>query len=516
MGKERGRGSRPGGSRTNALPVPLGPGRMGLVLVVGDLIFDHYVWGDVERVSPEAPVQVLRWERDADRPGGAANVAVNLASLGCSVRLAGVVGEDAEGRRLVRSLRAEGIDTSGVFAVSDRPTSRKMRVIARGQHVLRIDREKAVPLRPADERRVVEAVRRLSRGVAGIICSDYAKGVLSGAVLAAVLGGSVGGKKNPSGKARPLVLVDPKGRDFARYRGADVLTPNEKEVIEATRDLDGPPGRGSGLEKRARRLIARTRARGLLVTRGADGMDLFEAGKGKIRKTHIPVSQTHEVYDVTGAGDTVAAVMGLAVFGGAPLPEAARLANAAAGIVVGMVGTAVVEPEALARAVEGGLSMAGLKVLSRGALARRVAEAKARGERVVFTNGCFDLLHTGHLHLLQRARALGDLLVVALNDDASVRRLKGPGRPLIGQDQRAQLLAALRFVDYVTLFPEATPLRLLRAIRPDVLVKGGDYALEEVVGRDLVESYGGRVERIPLLPGFSTTSVIEAIRQGRR
>ncbi len=204
----------------------------------------------------------------------------------------------------------------------------------------------------------------------------------------------------------------------------------------------------------------------------------------------------------------------MAAFGGSSMADAARLANAAAGIVVGMVGTAVVEPEALARVMGGGLSASGLKILSRDALKRRLAEARARGDRVVFTNGCFDMMHTGHLHLLQRARARGDLLVVGLNDDASVRRLKGTGRPLIGEDERAEMLVSLRFVDYVSIFAEQTPLRLIRALRPDVLVKGGDYRLDEVVGRDLVEGAGGRVELIPLLPGFSTSSRVEAIRRG--
>jgi D-beta-D-heptose 7-phosphate kinase/D-beta-D-heptose 1-phosphate adenosyltransferase len=286
----------------------------------------------VDRVSPEAPVQVLRWEREADKAGGAANVAVNLASLGCKVRLAGVVGKDADGRRLVQILRAHGVDASGVLAVADRPTSRKMRVIARGQHMLRIDREEVLPLGRDDEKRLVTSIKRLSRGAVGIICSDYAKGVLSRAVLSATLRGAAGGN-------RPPVLVDPKGRDFTKYRGAFALTPNEKEVIEATREVDGPPSRESGLQRRAQWLIKRTGINALLVTRGARGMELFEKGRDRPRKTHIPVTQTHEVFDVTGAGDTVAAVMGMAVFGGMPMADAAHLANAAAGIVVGMVGT---------------------------------------------------------------------------------------------------------------------------------------------------------------------------------
>jgi D-beta-D-heptose 7-phosphate kinase/D-beta-D-heptose 1-phosphate adenosyltransferase len=262
--------------------------------------------------------------------------------------------------------------------------------------------------------------------------------------------------------------------------------------------------------------MKRVSVKALLVTRGPEGMNLYEKRKSVIRKTHIPVTQTHEVYDVTGAGDTVTGVMGLAAFGGVPLVQAAKLSNVAAGIVVGMVGTAVVEPEALDRAMDGGLFLSGLKVLSRSALKIRMEEARERREKVVFTNGCFDLLHVGHLHLLQRARAFGDLLVVGINDDESIRKLKGPGRPLITQEQRAEILASLRFVDHVTIFSEPTPLRVLRAVRPDVLVKGGDYSLKQVIGKKWVENNGGRVELVPLLPGFSTSSLISAILNSER
>ena len=256
----------------------------------------------------------------------------------------------------------------------------------------------------------------------------------------------------------------------------------------------------------------------MLVTRGAEGMDLFvhhDRRRGAIHRTQISVLQRHEVFDVTGAGDTVAAVMGLASAAGMPWAEAARLANAAAGIVVGTVGTAVAESETLARVVAGESSQALSKVLSRAALTARVADARAHGVRIVLTNGCFDLLHVGHLHLLQRARALGDMLVVAINDDASVKKLKGQSRPLIPEVQRAEMLAALRFVDYVTLFSESTPLRLIQVVRPDVLVKGGDYSPDQVVGRDVVERHGGRVEIVPLLPGLSTSGLVDAINRRR-
>ena len=375
------------------------------------------------------------------------------------------------------------------------------------RHVRRVDAK--------DERRLIAAIKRVSSSLSGVICSDYGKGVLTERVLRSCIGRPAAGQGR---RRRAAVLVDPKGLDFSKYRGADLLTPNEKELLEATSSVSPLMGGDDQLKHRAEALIRELGLKALLVTRGANGMDLFEAGTrpaAPIQRTHIPVLQKHEVFDVTGAGDTVAAVMGLAVAAGLPLVDAARLSNAAAGIVVGTVGTTVAESETLARVIDGEASQARSKVLSRAALAARITDARAHGMRVVFTNGCFDLLHVGHLHLLQRARALGDLLVVAINDDASVKRLKGTGRPLIPEAQRAEMLAALRFVDYVTLFSEPTPLRLIQALRPDVLVKGGDYTIDQVVGRDVVERHGGRVVVIPLLPGLSTSRLVDTINQRR-
>ena len=490
--------------------IPVAPGP---ILVVGDIICDHYIWGDVERMSPEAPVQVLRWEREADRPGGAANVAMNLTALGCRVRLAGVIGTDAAGHYLLRAVRAAGVDTRGVIETPDRPTTTKTRVVARGQHLLRIDRETRLPVDAKIERRLIAAIGKLSSKVCGVVCSDYDKGVLTPRILAACFDAA----RTRRGR-RAFILVDPKGRDFRKYRGADLLVPNEKELLDATASA-APAARGEDdLERRARSSMGALGLNALLVTRGADGMDLFEGGPGSrspIRRTHIPVLQRHEVFDVTGAGDTVAAVMCMAASAGLPLIDAARLATAAAGIVVGRVGTTVVELETLARVMDGGVSQARSKVLSRPALVARIAEARALGSRVVFANGCFDLLHVGHLHLLQRARALGDVLIVAINDDASVKRLKGPGRPLVPAAQRAEMLAALGFVDFVTLFREPTPLRLIQTLGPDILVKGSDYPIDQVVGRDFVEGYGGRVVLIPLLPGLSTSGLVDTIHERR-
>ena len=477
------------------------------VLVIGDLICDHYVWGDVSRISPEAPVQILEWNREANRAGGAANVALNLSSLGYDVKLAGLVGRDEDGRWLRRELSRHGIDTTAIVISETRPTTRKLRIIARSQQLLRVDREDRDPIGKQDERLLLQHIRRARRQTCGIICSDYAKGVLTEAVLDLVL------------RARPVkdhgvVLVDPKDRNFARYRGADILTPNEREIIEATdgTSIDRP---SHDLPSRAQDVQKLTGAKAVLITRGQNGMDLFDYTTGNVTHSHIPAFRTHEVFDVTGAGDTVTAVMGIEAFRETPLAEAARRANIAAGLVVGVVGTSTIDRDALDRVMHGALAPSGSKILSRSALTNQLRKARESGSRVVFTNGCFDVLHTGHLHLLQRARALGDLLIVGINSDRSVKRLKGHGRPLIGEDERAELLAALSCVDYVTVFPERTPLRVITAVKPDILVKGADYSISDVVGRNVVERRGGRVELIPLLPGFSTTGLVESIQKTR-
>src|SRR5688572_5749905 len=424
------------------LPIPSAP-----ILVVGDIMCDHYVWGDVERISPEAPVQVLRWEREADRPGGAANAAFNLAALGCRVRLVGVIGNDEPGRWLLRTLKRVGIDTKGVIRSGDRPTTLKTRVMARGQHMLRIDRETRAPLSTRDERLVVAAVKKGKTAAVGIVCSDYDKGVLTRQVFRAIV----------EGRGKTFVAVDPKSRNFRKYRGADLLTPNEKELAEATPGHT-TPACGGDIKRRAESLMRALSFKAILVTRGSSGMDLFEADRRAIRRTHISAVQRHEVFDVTGAGDTVAAVLTMAVAAGEPLAEAARIANAAAGIVVGMVGTAVAEPDTLARMIGGEASQARAKVLATQALAGRTAEARENGSTVVFTSGAFESLQVNDLRALQRARAQGDLLIVGVNGDPS------------SAPQRAEMLAALRFVDYVTVYPERSASRLIRELRPDIVI----------------------------------------------
>jgi D-beta-D-heptose 7-phosphate kinase/D-beta-D-heptose 1-phosphate adenosyltransferase len=462
---------------------------------------DVYLWGTVERISPEAPVPVFECTGQQQVLGGAANVAANLHTLGCQVHLLGVVGADATGRRVRELLRHQGMDDAWLVEDATRPTTEKTRLMAHQQQVLRLDQERRTPLAPGLAAHAVHAGAALMAEVDGVVCSDYSKGVCTTAVLEPLFAAA-------RAAGRPIV-VDPKAPDVALYRGATVLTPNVAEVERASGmavdSLDT-------LAPAVAVLLQRSQALAILVTRGQDGMSLFHPPQAPV---HIP-ARAREVYDVTGAGDTVVAAFTMALLSGCSWVEAARLANAAAGIVVGKVGTAVVTPEELRATLREEAVAGGHKVLPREALAMALQYHRQRGERIVFTNGCFDLLHVGHIHYLQHARALGDRLVVGLNDDASVHQLKGAGRPLIPQTERARILAALACVDYVTMFGEPTPLALIKHVRPDVLVKGGDYTPETVVGRAEVEAYGGTVHLAPYVSGVSTTAIVDSIvrRQG--
>jgi D-beta-D-heptose 7-phosphate kinase / D-beta-D-heptose 1-phosphate adenosyltransferase len=466
------------------------------VWVVGDVMLDEYLTGAVERISPEAPVPVVRVRGSEYRLGGAANVARQIAALGARVTLAGIVGGDEAGRRLLELCAAGRIDSPAVVSVAARQTTRKLRVLGHSQQLLRLDFEDAAPCAGQLSAQLLRALAAVPAPDA-IILSDYAKGVLTEDTLAGIV--------RLRGKV-PLV-VDPKHRDFGRYRGATTVTPNLRELEAAAgRALDAADT--GGLTAAARELLTRAGLDSMVVTLGDRGMLVVPRTGPEVA---VPAIR-RDVYDVTGAGDTAIAVLALALAGGAPLAQAAELANAAAGVAVCQVGAVAVSAasihDALASHPEG-------KLLSRHDLAARAATWRSAGKRIVFTNGCFDLLHAGHLELLGRAARLGDVLVLAINSDASVRRLKGPDRPLVAQAERAALLAALAYVDAVTIFDEDTPLETLQAVRPDVLVKGGDYEPAQVVGRELVEAGGGRVEIVPLMPDRSTSSLVERIRRSR-
>lgn len=465
-------------------------------LVVGDLMLDEYLWGRADRISPEAPVQVVDVIREELRLGGAGNVVHNLAALGAQVSVCSVVGGDQNGRELLGQLCHHQIDVSAIFQDPGRRTSRKTRVVAAHQQIVRIDRESREALPAFVEQQLCGWIARHAREFSVLVLSDYNKGVLTSAVIAAAV--------SEAAKAGIPVLVDPKGTDYTRYSGATLLTPNRKEAEAASgiaiTDADS-------LARAADAIMSAAGLQHLLITRSEEGMSLFSQG-GEI--VTIP-TVAREVFDVSGAGDTVLATLAVGIASGFSMAEAARLANVAAGIAVGKLGTSIVTPQEIIDTVSLSHKDSHAKIKSLDVLAPLIAAERNRGRRIVFTNGCFDLLHVGHVKYLQKARSLGDMLVLGLNSDASVRRLKGEKRPLIDQDERAHLLAALDCIDYVVVFDEDTPLELITALKPHVLAKGGDYSLDGVVGRDVVESYGGKVELITFVDGKSTTNIIERV-----
>lgn len=466
------------------------------VLVVGDLMLDEYIWGSVDRVSPEAPVQVVEARSENYVPGGAANVANNLVALGYDVSLVGTIGDDHNGNKLTQMLKQENINCEGIRILKHRPTINKIRIIAHNQQILRIDREVKGTISEKMEQEIIDYIDSTIPTVDGIICSDYLKGLLTNNILKAIITGSK--------RHRKLVFVDPKGKDFLKYRGASVLTPNEHEVEVASIEI----GRDSyELTKAAKKIIAMVQLDSLLVTRGKDGMCLFETGKDPM---HIP-TEAKEIYDVTGAGDTVIATFAMAVLSGLNFEEAAKIANKAAGIVVGKVGTAVIHKEDIKNILEESVLHSAQNILPLNELKQIVSQAKSYRKSIVFTNGCFDIIHSGHIEFLQKASELGDLLIVGLNSDSSVRKLKGEGRPIKTEQERASILAALKYVDYIVIFPEETPESMIRELRPDIVVKGSDYSVDQVVGRDIVEQYGGRVELVPIVQGFSTSTLVNDI-----
>ncbi len=466
------------------------------ILVIGDLILDEYLWGGVTRISPEAPVPILETKSENLSLGGAANVANNLAALGCDVYLIGAIGQDEKGDCLLTLIQEKGIHTEGIFRFVHRPTTSKMRIIAHNQQILRIDKEDNRPITEETENKIIQFTNHILPEMAGVICSDYQKGVLTEKVVRNLM--------HRAQNAKKMVIVDPKSADFSLYKGATVLTPNQNEV---ERSVPIKINSGEDLERAAEYLLSLTKGEALLITRGKDGMTLYS---NKERPIDIP-TVAKEVFDVTGAGDTVVSVFGMALFVGFDFRDAAWLSNMAGSIVVGKVGTAVVTLNEFNEFLEEELLRTAHTILELEELKKLVSLAKSTGKTVVFTNGCFDLIHGGHIEFLQKAKSLGDFLVIGLNSDASVRSLKGDGRPIKSQKERANILSALRYVDYITIFDESTPEQLISEVRPDILVKGDDYKINEVVGREIVEGYGARVELIPIVKGLSTTNTVEQI-----
>lgn len=461
------------------------------VLVVGDLIVDHYIRGTSERISPEAPVPVVLFQSEESIPGGAANVARNIQTAGGRAVCVGVVGRDEGGALLRGLLGGMGVDTTGIVEAGDRATTHKTRVVALNQQMLRLDRETSRPVDDDTARAVVDAMERAMEGCGAVVLSDYAKGVLTPGVVRAAI-------ERANALGIPL-FVDPKGRDYGRYRGATALTPNAREAADASGHATATP---AGLEAAAGEIIRQTGCRMLVITRGADGIALFEPPAPPL----LLPTEAREVFDVTGAGDTFVAFLATAVAAGLPHADAAALANTAAGIAVGRTGAATVSADDLRAALDERASAG--KVLPASGMGDLGRRLRAAGKRVVFTNGCFDFIHAGHVAFLQRARALGDVLVLATNADAVITRLKGAPRPIVPQEQRLRLLAAIEAVDHLTVFDADTPHDVIRELRPDVLVKGSNYAADEVEGHEIVEAAGGRVVLLDVVQGLSTGEML--------
>ncbi|MGL5952036.1 MAG: bifunctional D-glycero-beta-D-manno-heptose-7-phosphate kinase/D-glycero-beta-D-manno-heptose 1-phosphate adenylyltransferase HldE [Providencia rustigianii] len=459
------------------------------VLVVGDVMLDRYWHGPTNRISPEAPVPVVKVTMVEERPGGAANVAMNIASLGANSRLVGLTGIDDAAKALTENLNGVNVRCDFV-AIPTHPTITKLRVLSRNQQLIRLDFEEG--FENVDAQPMLERIEQALPHIGALVLSDYAKGALNEVEKMIAL----------ANKAGVPVLIDPKGSNFERYRGATLLTPNMSE-FEA---IVGRCKDNQDVEEKGMKLLESLELSALLITRSEQGMSLIRRNDPPL---HLP-TEAQEVFDVTGAGDTVIGVLAASIASGRPLHEACALANAAAGVVVGKLGTSTVSPIELENAIRGRAEN-GFGVMTESQLKQAVADARKRGERVVMTNGCFDILHAGHVSYLANARKLGDRLIVAVNSDASTRRLKGETRPVNPLDQRMIVLGALGAVDWVVPFEEDTPQRLISEILPDILVKGGDYQPDEIAGSKEVWAAGGEVMVLNFEDGISTTNIIKNI-----
>ena len=460
------------------------------ILVFGDVMLDRYVSGSVDRVSPEAPVPVLQPIKEEIRLGGAANVALNLSSLGSKVSLIGISGKDSSSAQIFRLLKENKIKNE--IVKSNLPTITKLRLLSSKQQLLRVDNEEEFTKEDwnSAKKRFDKSIALNSNNL--LIISDYGKGTLQ----------DIPGLIKKAKKSKKIVLVDPKGNNFSKYKGADVITPNFSEFIGEV----GAVKNEREITAKAKSLIKSLKLGALLVTRGPEGMTLFNKEKGNVVRSDFP-TQAQEVFDVSGAGDTVIASVAAALSTGLDMTSAVKLANVAAGIVVGKSGTATASISEIEPHFTGEDLVFTLKEAKKHSVMLR-----KNGKKIVFTNGCFDILHAGHVHYLEQAKELGDELVVGLNSDSSVKTLKGPSRPINNLEQRAKVLSSLKCVDRIVSFADETPIKLIKEIKPDVLVKGGDYKVKDVVGHKEVRSWGGEVKIIPLVPGLSTTNIIKKLK----
>jgi D-beta-D-heptose 7-phosphate kinase/D-beta-D-heptose 1-phosphate adenosyltransferase len=488
------------------------------LLVVGDLMLDEYLWGEVDRISPEAPVQVVSINNEDFALGGAGNVVNNIVALGAKVSVMGVIGTGRNGQLLLNKFNELGVDTAGIIEEPNRTTTQKTRIIAANQQVLRIDREIKQNISDLTLQKMTRFLKDKIPDVHVILVSDYGKGLITKDLLSRVI--------SSAQKHKKMVFVDPKGLDFSKYSGASLLTPNKKEAALASGvDIVNE----SSLEIAANKILHNIHLDNLLITCGKEGMVLFEKNRSPYRVR----AEARQVFDVSGAGDTVLAILGLAVASGVSIKNSVTVANTAAGIVVGKVGTATVSKQELSSALKIVVGKVGTASVSNQELAPAfksdddslpskykelhelpslIGELKKQGKRLVLTNGCFDLLHVGHILLFSASKQLGDILIVAIDDDESVKRLKGPGRPVLHSKERVRILSALDAVDYVVVFSSQELIKLIEIIQPDVLTKGSNYTSKEVFGREQVEQLGGRVVLIPVSENISSTRIISDIK----
>ncbi len=464
------------------------------ILVAGDMMLDHYISGTTDRTSPEAPVPVVLVNSEHSIPGGAANVARNVAAAGAWVQACGVTGDDAPGHKLRHGLTGAGVDTSALLMSPQCETVVKTRIVSQGQQIVRLDYEKSGCMENATIEAVADILKTSLESINAVIISDYAKGFVVTPVLENII--TICATRNIP------VFVDPKGRDYARYRGVFAITPNSREAQEATGISTATD---AGLRQAAERIKSITESQLVIITRGADGLALLDQANNWIL---LPTS-ARETFDVTGAGDTFVAWLTMGIAAGLTADEAAKLGNLAAGVAVGRRGPAVVSPLDVRRALAPG--RLGQKLISEDDLEELGDELRRRGKKIVLTNGCFDFLHAGHVAFLQQAKALGDILVLATNTDVSIQRLKGTGRPIIRQKQREELLASIEAVDYVTAFRADTPHETIARLKPDILVKGGNYLLDEVEGADLQREQGGEVITLPIVHDISTSKLVRGL-----
>ncbi|MFA5839932.1 MAG: D-glycero-beta-D-manno-heptose-7-phosphate kinase [Candidatus Margulisiibacteriota bacterium] len=469
------------------------------VLVFGDLMLDEHIWSNVTRISPESPVPIADVQRITHVPGGCGNVAVNIAALGGYPYLIGIIGKDSSGSKLHKALKMAHVPTQYLIEDAERPTILKSRIIAGSQQVVRVDREDRTDISPELKNRIIKQLKQIIPLADAVIISDYGKGIVTEEIAQTII--SLCKKKHTP------VAVDPKGEDYSKYRNATIITPNQKEAALAS---NIPIHILRDVHKAGKKLLKQTLADYILITRGKDGMSLFPK---KTKELNIP-TLAREVFDITGAGDTVIATLSLACAAGAGMISAVILANMAASVVVGKIGTTPCYKIELEEALLGHEPIA-RKIKSLSEIAPIVKNLHLQGNKIVFTNGCFDILHLGHVRYLHEAKKHGDILIIGLNSDASVKALKGKDRPYVSEMERAEILASLECVDFVIIFSESRPDNLIKIIKPDFHIKGGDYKVTQLPERKLVESLGGKVLVIPPIEGRSTTNIVKKILEGK-